>query len=163
MALFTREAIYAALFARVSAATWAALGPDSIITWVTTGRKLRHWSEVDQSALPCLFQTQRTETIIRTRNEPPIWKLAVEFFIYVKTLAQQDDAIIPSQIENPILDAVCAIMEPNAYAPQKDAIERCTLGGLVDQCKLVGTVENFEGDLGDLGVLIVPVEIVVPT
>ncbi len=112
--------------------------------------------------MPCLFQTQRTETVTRERGKPPIWVLRAEIFIYVKTLAGQDYEVIPSSQENPILDAVLNILEPNAYPSQADALERTTLGGLVDQCKVVGTIENFEGDLGDLGVLIVPVEMIVP-
>ncbi len=164
MSLITREPIYAALFARVAAATWAALGPDAITAFKLTSRKLLHWTDPSIiDSMPCLFQTQRTETVIRERGKPPIWKLNVELFIYVKTLANQDAAVIPSQQENPILDAVVAILEPSAYPSQKDSPDACTLGGLVNYCKVQGTVENFEGDLGDLGVLIVPVEIVVHT
>lgn len=161
--VFTREPIYAALFAKVSGATWAAQSLTTATAFVTKSRKLRHWVDVQKEEMPALFQTQRTEPVTRESNRPPRWKMNVELFIYVATIAQQDADIIPSQQQNPIMDAIMQSLEPDAGSVVPGGgLDRCTLGGLVYDCKISGVVENFEGDLGDLGVLIVPVEITVP-
>lgn len=158
---FAREATYAALFARVSAATWAALGGvGGPTTWGTKSRKLVHWTKAPLDAMPCLYQKQVDEDVMRTPNLPAHYSLHAELFVYVATLARQNSEIVPSSQLNVIMDAIEAALEPQ---PASGEVERTTLGGLVYECVIRGKVENFEGDLGDLGVLIVPVEIVVPT
>lgn len=154
-----REAIYAALFARVKAATWPALSEGGATTWAVSSRKLLHWSQVPKESMPALFQTQRSEEVVRQRNLPSKWVLKCELYVYVATLAQQDATVIPSQQLNPIMDAIQKQFEA---LPGDGTLDRCTLGGLVDECKIAGVVDDFEGDLGDLGVLIIPAEITVP-
>lgn len=155
-----RETIYAALFARVAACTWAPLSEGGATTWAVSSRKLRHWDDTDKSEMPALFTKQVSELEVRQRNLPSKWTLKIELYVYVATLAQQDKTVIPASQLNPILDSIQKALQPQPSVDQ--SLERNTLGGLVDECKQAGEILNFEGDLGDLGALIIPVEIVVP-
>lgn len=154
-----REAIYAALFARVSAITWTAIPISGKTTWGAASRKLLGWGDVPSDQMPAIFQTQVYERVQRDVNRPPRYVLGVEWRVYVAHLAQSDSEVIPTQQLNPILDAIQLAMEPNGT---DGSPETNTLGKLVYDCKIVGEIKNFEGDLGDLGVLLIPVEIQVP-
>lgn len=154
-----RENIYAALFARISAATWPAIPISGATTWASASRKMQGWAEVPPGNMPALFQTQVSERVKRDPGKPPVWTLMVELRVYVAHLANTDQSVIPTQQLNPILDAIQAAMEPTFVDGDP---QRCTLGKLVYDCKIVGEVKDFEGDLGDLGVLVIPVEIIVP-
>src|SRR5947209_6807375 len=120
-----REAIYAALFALVSAAPGL----------VTVSRKLRHWSDVPQSERPALFQAQKSETPTQTTGRPASWLLAADLYIYVSTAG----AASPGEVLNPILDHLAAQLDNRAAGvPQ-------TLGGLVQWARIEGTIETSEG------------------
>ena len=49
--MIAREPIYAALFARIAGAA----------NFVTTARRLRHWSELTPAEQPALFMLQKAE------------------------------------------------------------------------------------------------------
>lgn len=134
-----REAIYAALFALVSAAPGL----------VTTSRKLKHWTDVPQSERPALFQAQKSETPQQSTGRPAVWTLTVDLYIYVST----GGAGSPGEVLNPILDAITAKLDnPMPGVPQ-------TLDGLVQWARIGGAIETSEGALGDDEVAIVPVHI----
>jgi hypothetical protein len=136
-----REAIYAALFALVSAA-------DGL---VTTSRKLKHWSDVPASQRPALFQAQARETVLATavNGLPSRWLLEATLYVYVST----PGALSPGEVLNPILDAITVALAPTpAGAPQ-------TLGGLVEYARIEGAIESSEGTLGDDEVALIPVRI----
>jgi len=144
----SRETIYAALFALVSGSA----------SFTTASRKLRHWSDVAIEEHPALFQRQVDETRLVQRGVPPKIQLHVELYIYVSTLAQQlDPAVVPSQLMNPLLDALDAALVVDDLSNNV-----LTLGGLVSHCWVDGKTENFEGMLGDQAVAIIPVSILVP-
>ncbi len=149
----TREAIYAALFAK-----WTALTVGGTPLFVTATRKLQVWENVAAEDSPALLQSQRRETVSRQRGLPSRWTLGVDLFLYVHTGALNDPNIVPSQLLNPLMDAIEAALTVDDVAQNA-----CTLGGLVSSCIIDGTVEIFEGTLGDEAVCIVPITIVVPT
>lgn len=135
----TREDIYAALFELVSGAPGL----------VTTSRKLRHWSEVGPGERPALFQTQVSETAVRTTGIPTKWMLAVKLYVYVTTI----DAQSPGEVLNPILDYITdQLADPFPGVSQ-------SLGGLVQYARIDGVIETAEGTLGDDEVAIIPVMI----
>lgn len=137
----TREPVYAALFALVSAAPGL----------VTASRTLRHWSDVPASLRPALFQTVKSETVARTTGRPPVWTLDLDFYIYVSTAG----ATSPGTVMNPVLDYVdAALADPFPGQPQ-------TLGGLAQWARIEGRIETDEGTLGTDAVAIVPVRILV--
>lgn len=135
-----REAIYAALFAKLAA----------IPGLVTMSRKLKHWADVQPIEQPALYLAQKTETAQPQTGLPPKWLLSVDVYVYVRTTG----ADAPGPVINPILDAVAAALEPDN--PIRNT---CTLGGLVEWARIEGTIETDEGTLGDQAVAIVPINI----
>ena len=134
-----REAIYAALFARLQASA----------TFKTTSRKLLHWVDVPAVQQPALFQAQRNETAATVPGQPTVWQFQVDVYIYVHT--QGDKSLAPSQIINPLVDAVVALLAPNPID------NKCTLGGLVQHAWIEGAIQTDEGTLGDQAVSIIPI------
>ena len=139
----TREAIYSALFARMSAAAGFA----------TASRRLRHWSDVGTVEQPALFQVQKSETARREAGLPPKWTLAVDLFLYAHA---PDDLTAAATVMNPLLDAIEAALAPDPVTNVQ------SLGGLAAHCWIAGKVETDEGVLGGQAVAIVPIEILVP-
>jgi hypothetical protein len=139
-----REAAYAALFARIA----------STPGLVTASRRLRHWTDVAHTEQPALFQVQKRETVTERRGLPPVRRLSVELYLFASVNGDRGTA--PSQVLNPMLDAIEAALLPDAgHAVQ-------TLGGLVEHAWIAGRIETDEGVLGDQAVAIVPVEILLP-
>src|SRR4051812_8813483 len=67
-AMISREPIYAALFALAAGAAH----------FVTTGRKLRHWSDLTAPEQPALFMRQKLEiATVAAIGAPTVWKLVV--------------------------------------------------------------------------------------
>lgn len=138
-----RENIYAALYSRLAA----------IPGLRTTGRKLRHWSDVDASQQPALFMTQGRQIATPgdpARGVPTKWTLMADVYIYVRTDGDQ----IPGTVMNPLLDALDAVMAPDN---QMQRVQ--TLGGLVERCWIEGEIETDDGALGDQAVAIIPIRI----
>lgn len=139
----TREAVYAAVFARAAA----------IPGLVTASRKARHWADVAPAEQPALFQIQRQESFEAMTGLPPKRRFGVDLYLYAHS---RDPAVAPSSLLNPLLDAVEA-----AFAPEPVSGVQ-TLGGLVEHTVIGARIETDEGVLGDQAVMIVPVEILVP-
>ena len=137
-----REAIYAALFAKLSA----------IPGFNTSSRKLKHWSDVPQSDQPALFVVQKHETGKNTRGIPTKWSLSATVYVYANS---NNSDVAPSQISNPLVDAIEAALAPDFTGFQ-------TLGGLVSHAWIEGTIETSEGVLGDQEVVIIPVDMLAP-
>lgn len=133
-----REAIYQALFDKLSA----------IPGIKTKSRRLRHWTDVTQGEQPALFQTEGKQSGQNMTGLPTKWTLAVDVYLYVKTPAPQ----VPGTVMNPLLDAIEA-----ALAPDNPIKNTNTLGGLVEWCRIEGTIETDEGTLGDQAVAVVPI------
>ncbi len=138
-----REAIYSALFAKVTAAAGSA----------TASRRLRHWSDVGPAEQPALFQVQKSETARRDAGLPPKWTFALDLFVYAHA---PDDATAPTTVVNPLVDAIETALAPDPVTNVQ------SLGCLVAHCWIAGKVETDEGVLGGQAVAIVPIEILVP-
>lgn len=136
-----RESIYAAFFALISAV------PGVVIK----SRRLKHWTDVAPIDQPALFMTQKRENAVQNTNMPTKWTLHAEVIVYANVGA--DYNATPSQILNPIIDAICAAITPD------EAVGEQTLGGLVHRCRIDGAIETDEGALGEQGVVIIPVVI----
>jgi hypothetical protein len=132
-----REAIYSALFNLVLTAPGL----------ITTSRKLLHWDDVQLSAMPALFQAQGAQTALAHTGMPTRWEMTATLWIYVSTM----DAGNPGSIINPIVDAIAAALDLDAFAKPQ------TLGGLVAYARIEGTAETSEGTLGDREVIKIPV------
>lgn len=139
--MINREAIFAALFAKVAASAGYA----------TIGRRLKHWNDVPKDQQPALFMAQGGQTANTVRGQPTRWTLSVDVYVYART----DGAATPGSIINPLLDAIEAALAPNAIENAQ------TLGGLCEWCRIEGAIETDEGTLGDQAVAIVPISILV--
>ena len=151
----SRESLYAAIFAKFAGLTFTS-GTKTAFGYVS--RRLYHWEDLELDDFPALMQVQTREIVKQSRGLPPAWTLSMSLYIYVRTEAQSDAVVIPSQLLNPIMDAI-----DNALRPDDLKSGTCTLGGLVSHAWISGPVETSEGNLGDLEVAVVPLEIVVPS
>jgi hypothetical protein len=138
-----REAVYAALFAKLSAVPGIR----------TASRRLRHWADLPPSQQPALFQVQKAEAIGLEDGLPPRRQLSVELYLYA---TGSDPGVPPSSILNPLIDAIEATLAPVTPGTTQ------TLGGLVQHAWIAGRIETDEGVLGDQAVAILPVDILVP-
>jgi len=148
-----RENIYAALFAY-----WSGLTIGGSPAFKTATRKLKVWEDVPKEDQPALLQLQKTETVRKQKGLPAKWTFTIDLYLYVNTEANNDPSIVPSQLLNPLMDAIEA-----ALAIDDIMNDACTLGGLVSHCYIDGAVNIFEGNLGDQAVCIVPLTVIVPT
>ncbi len=145
----TREPLYAALFAFFSGLT---TGGSPLFKAAT--RKAQTWDGVAPEDTPALLMMQAKELAEYRKGLPTKWRLQIRLFVYVHTGAQNDPALIPAQIFNPLVDAVAASLVVDDVMNNA-----CTLGGLVSHAAIEGAVEIFEGDLGDTAVVIIPLTI----
>ena len=136
-----REPIHAALFAKLAA----------IPGFKTASRRFKHFGDVAQPDQPALFVIQRRESATTVPGQPTVWLLKVDVLIYVNT--GQDKSVAPASILNPLLDAVVAALAPDPIT------NKCTLGGLVQHAVIQGEIETDEGQLGEQGLALIPIEI----
>jgi len=139
--MINREAIHAALFARLQGVPGLKV----------SSRRLKHWNDVPPEMQPALYQSSTGQEAKHETGRPTIWRLSFDIYLYTNT----PEPAAPASTMNPILDAVCAALAPTAVEGT-----RCTLGGLVHDCRISGKVETDEGTLGAQSVSIIPVEVV---
>jgi hypothetical protein len=140
----SREAIYAALFSKVSAAASVS----------TANRRLKHWSDVSPADMPALFMAQRGETAQTMTGQPTRWLMNADLILYVNDGG--DPHTTPSTVLNPILDAITNLFTPDPVTGKQ------TLGGLVHYARISGGIAIDEGVLGDIVIAVIPVEILSP-
>jgi hypothetical protein len=141
--MISREPIYAALFERVAGA----------VQFVTTGRKLRHWSDVTVAEQPALFMRQKLEVAtVATLGAPTVWKLVVEFYVYAHA---SDPYVAPTTVLNPLIDAVQSALA----ATPVTGVQDLGLPKTVQHAYIAGKIEITEGVLRDQAVAVIPVEI----
>lgn len=135
----SREAIYAALFARVSASA----------DFTTATRRVKDYTDVDQATQPAILQVELGEKWAEPGTPPQPVILRAKLFIY----CESNDPTEPVSTQiNTLMDAVVAALAP------PDIEERQTLGGLVYNTAIVGDVTIAEGLSGQSEVSI-PIEI----
>lgn len=135
-----RESIWEGVFGIVS-----ALAP-----FKETSRKVIHWA--DCTNYPALFLSQGSETVVKSgRGLPCTYTMSAEIFLY----ARNDSNGTPATQINALLDALDALFQPDAIDGKQ------TLGGLVHDVWIEGTIARDEGTLGDTGVAIVPIKVLV--
>jgi hypothetical protein len=133
-----REALYAALFARLAA----------IPGLVTKSRILRHWADVPPQQQPALYMAQAAQIPQTRTGEPTRWFLDASVYLYVRTSGSQ----VPGSVLNPLLDAIeaCFPLNPTTgkHDPQIPGIE---------WARIEGQIETDEGTLGEQAVAIIPI------
>jgi hypothetical protein len=141
---FSREAIYAALFALVSGA----------FQFATTTRRIREYADVDQATQPALLQVELGEKWNARVGAPPVVTLSARLFLYCET--NDPTAPVSTQM-NAALDGVTAALAPPLmpHGPFRQ-----TLGGLVQHAGIAGDITIAEG-LSGQSEAVVPIEILV--
>ena len=141
--MIPREPIYAALFARIAGAA----------NFVTTARRLRHWSGLTPAEQPALFMRQKSEVAtVTTLGAPTVWTLLVDLYVYAHA---GDPYVAPATILNPLVDGVEAALLPLAAT----GLQNLGLPAMVQHAYIAGKIETDEGVLRDQAVAIIPVEI----
>lgn len=138
--MIDREAIYAALFARLA----------TIPGLVTTSRVLRHWDDVQPEEQPALFQAQGAQQPTTVTGQATKWLLPADIYVYVRTEEGQP----PSSVLNPILDAIESAF-PLHPVTGKHSLDAPG----VEWARIEGAIETDEGTLGQQAVAIVPIQI----
>jgi hypothetical protein len=138
--MMNREAIWTTLFALLSELT----------DFAETGRVVKHWA--DCSNFPAMFLSQGGESVSKSgRGLPCTYTMSAEIYLYVRN----DSNDTPATQINALLDLVTDVFKPNP----NDGLQ--TLGGRVQDAWIEGSIMRDEGVLGDTGVAIVPIKILV--
>src|ERR1700691_1889712 len=115
---FSREAIYAALFALVSRSA----------SFKTATRRIDEYSDVAQATQPAILQVELGEKWDAPVGKPPVVALNCRFFIY----CESNDPTEPVSTQmNALLDSVM-----NALASTQWQNYRQTLGNLVQNARI---------------------------
>jgi predicted RND superfamily exporter protein len=100
--------------------------------------------------LPAVELLVKSEDAIRKGMGIPIeWKVTAHVFVFVSTT---DTDTEPDTVMNNILDAIEAAVAPDRTGYQ-------TLGGLVVNCRINGTIERDPGFMSGVGAAAIPIEI----
>lgn len=158
MTIVSREAIFAALFAKVSV---AMIG--SAPAFVTTSRTVRTWADVQPQEQPALFQQEGRQPATTLYGQPTKWMFKAELIIYVHKANLPAGVTDVVTMLNNCIDAVVTAIGHDAppffqnLAPTPAAGHTST--GIVGDVRIVGEIETDEGRLGDQAVAIIPIEI----
>jgi hypothetical protein len=139
----SRRQIFAALFALVS----------SPPGFKTASRTVKSWADVDSADQPALFQVEGKQ---EAEARPAIgkkWVFHAELVIYAHQANTTNGADVVDLL-NDLVDTVVSRLAPPL------GLENQTLGGLVTDARVEGTIETSEGRLGQQAVAIIPVVIV---
>jgi|SRR5579864_903109 len=148
-----RETIYAALFALGSGLTWT--DPNGAQQWQLKSRRLLAWSDPGAGNQPAFFQREAREGADQVQAFGATrWKLRAQWWIYLQIAP--DEATIPSQFMNPLLDALDKLFVNPA--------QNQTLGGLVTNCWIDGEIVMDDPVYPDQqAVIVVPVSLLTGT
>lgn len=142
----TREAIETALFNLVSASG----------AYTTKSRRIQSFADVAPNSMPAIFQVKKNEQYIDAGTGVPTKKIMLlDLYIYAW---EPLNSAIPATQMNSLLDALDTALKP---LPSMLSGTQQTLGGLVYDCQIDGTIETDEGTLGQKSVAIVPIKIIV--
>lgn len=140
----SRKAIFAALFAKVS----------GLAGLQTVSRRVRAWGDVQPPDQPALFQVEGKQT---ASPRPGIglgtvWTFHAELVVY----AHVENTVAGADLVDLLNDLVDAVVAALAPLP---GLDTQTLGGLVTDVRIDGTIDTSEGRLGDQSVAIIPLVI----
>ena len=143
-----REPIFKALFDLLSTAV-----PAGSPQFVTKGRRLRIWDEVDAADQPALFLVQGPMVASQQHFGLTKWEMKATAWIYFRAEASPDPAYYPAKTINDYVDAVEAALTPDPLGPTQ------TLGKLVVHCWIDGPVVFDEGVTDGQAVIVIPVTV----
>jgi hypothetical protein len=134
-------------------ATATATGIAMTTGFLTFGRRFRHWTDV--TAQPALFLRDGDEEL--EYHNIILQRQTIKAEIWIYSRAGDNPDMAPATALNNLLDAV-----QSAFAPDSPMTGRFTLGGLVEWCRLAGSILKSPGDLDGQAIALADVEITVP-
>ena len=145
----SRESIAGALFELLQTAT----------DFVTTGRRVKLWTEIGEAQLPALYlMTPRERHVTDNLYTPTKLVLAYNALVYVSS---QDQEKLGDTLLNNLIDAI----DPRCggvLKPDNPLANTQTLGGLVQHCWIEGDIERAPGDLDGVAIALIPINVLVP-
>lgn len=142
----TREQVAEALFTLLK----------SSYAYPTSSRRFRTFDDIAQVQKPALYLVEHEEGHVRGKQlVPAIRTLAVDAYLFIST--GMDPNTVPITTLNNLIDAIDpvsgGVLAPNDHGRQ-------TLGGLVTDCYIEGTITKVPGDLDGQGVAIIPIKVI---
>jgi len=159
--MIDEEAIFAALFERVSAVTWTRAGDPDPDTrqFLTKSRRVRLFADVPSNQQPACFQAEWATDEQQVTNQPYKTTLMANWVIF-QCIGKDKKAI--GAIENNLIIGGCR----KALAPLPSdpgfPDRRNTLNGLVHHCFISGRIFKDPGDIDDQGMIVIPIKLLVP-
>lgn len=140
----SRKAVFAALYALASGAAG----------FQTKSRTVRLFSDVAAPDQPAFFQSEGKQ--VRTVSAPgtqgkDTWHAELILYAHEANVPEGGDVV---DLLNDLVDAVLAALAPPL------GVDKQTLGGLVTDCRVDGTIDTSEGRLGQQAVAVIPVVII---
>ena len=135
------ETVMAALLAHIQ---------DAVPSFVTVGRRVKHWTQVTEQ--PALF-LRRTGMRDHYNGSMPIRTIEGELWIYCN--AGEDPDTAPDAVLTGLETEVRASLAP-------DDQNRFTIGGLVYWCRIEGKSDISPGDQGPQAIARIPIHITIP-
>lgn len=136
----SRKQVFAALFALASNAAG----------FQTKSRRVRAWGDVQPPDQPALFQVEGKQTATTTPAVGTKWTYHAELVLYAHVENTGNGADLVDLL-NDLVDAVVGAIAPPL------GLDTQTLGGLVTDVRIDGTIDTSEGRLGDQAVAIIPI------
>lgn len=136
-----KETIFSTLYTRMTEVSGV----------LTSGRKVRHYDDVQPVEQPALFIEQVSSDIQSRPNGPGKQTLKANVILY----AWSDSDLGPMPIINGLVDQVEGLMK--RYPTEPAPSQTTTLSGTVASAQVVN-VEYAGGNLGNQGVAIVSIE-----
>ena len=126
---------------------------------VTKSRRPRYWTDVPREEQPALFMGAGDQDPKNDQSgQPVVWTLKAQLYLYVQS---SDPSVPPSIVLNGYLDLLEKMFGPQANpGPWGQGFQQ-TLGGLVKHAWIAGPITTSGDLLGDQGVAIVPIEMLV--
>ncbi len=121
---------------------------------VVCDRRVRQIDDCNDADLPALFVCGDDEDTAQADGAPPIHTLGAQVYLF----AANPDPNTSAEIAlNGLIDAV-----EQALAPDSWATGTCTLGGLVQHCRIEGKSRKYVSVLGTRAAAILPLKMLVP-
>jgi hypothetical protein len=155
MSNFSRSNYDTALLAQLAAVNWG-VAPNQATWTIPPSMHFRPWdgqAKVDSTDQPCLFLRRISEEVVQQRaygaNK---YVLHYEAWIYAR-VDNIDITDNPYAQLNPIIDAVDSQITP------QPPFDRNTLSGLVDNCRIAGSILIADGIDNGQAVIRIPIDV----
>lgn len=156
--MISEELILYTLAQRMAMVRWTRAGAgEPERQFVTISRRVVLFGECP--AQPACYQAEHGDTVRKVTNQPYKTILKAKWIVY-QNVAQDPNAL--GVVENNlIIQGIYAALRPTPSDPGFHD-ERCTLNGLVYDVKIEGELFKDPGDLDGQGMMVIPINILVP-